>query len=73
MLDFYTKPKVAQVTGWVKMYESGKVTWHLAENHDAFHRVVMAGKRPRYFYGENAYYDARRLAADADFHAWQGG
>jgi hypothetical protein len=73
MLDLYTKPKVAQVTGWVKIYESNEVTWTVAENHPYFHRVAAEGKKARYFYGETSYHDARRTAGDIDFQAWSAG
>lgn len=73
MLDLYTKPKVGDITGWYPVYTSGEVEWHLAENHRAFHRVKVAGKKARYFYGEMAYHEARAAAADADFAAWRAG
>ena len=71
MLDLYKKPKVGEITGWIPLFESSAVVWHIAENHRGFHRVRVGSQRPRYFYGEMAFYEARNLAADADFGAWR--
>lgn len=73
MLDTFTKPKVKDIESWVPLFESSKVTWQIASNHRAFHRVAVAGKKPQYFYGEMAYHQARSTAADADFQAWGAG
>lgn len=70
MLDLYKKPKVKDITGWVTLFESNAVVWQVAENHRAFHRVRVEDGRPKYFYGEMAFYQARSLASDADFQAW---
>lgn len=71
MLDLYTKPKVADITGWRELFVSDFARVEVAENHRAFYRVKTdATKGFRYFYGELAYTDARRIAADADPMAW---
>jgi hypothetical protein len=70
-LNLYEKPKVADITGWTELFVSDFARVEVAENHRAFVRVKTdATKGFRYLYGENAYNDARRIAADADPIAW---
>ena len=69
-LDLYRKPKVSQVTGWTDLFHDDAVEVSVAGNHPYFYRVRPAGARPRYFYGESAYHEARAFAADHSFQAW---
>jgi hypothetical protein len=73
MLDLYKKPKVKDISRWVTLFESNAVVWQVAENHNYFHRVRVEDERPKYFYGEMAFHQARSLSADADFQAWRVG
>jgi len=66
------KPKVSDVT-WMEFYtsENGVALCEIAQEDRDFIRVRINGGRPKYFYGENAYNDSRRLIADSgDFAAW---
>lgn len=71
------RPSVKDVQNWRVEFESAKVT---VESGDASFggymmsggvwKVVPAGGRPKYFFGESAWMNARRVAADIDFGAW---
>lgn len=74
--DYWKKPKVSDVAAWHLIYTSPKVTVERAERLKSgtgwleFYRVTVFGQRPKYFFGESAWMDARRLASDHDFNAW---
>ena len=70
MLDVYKKPKVSEISSWVKIFESEKVAWTVAENNPYFYQVKVKNNKPQYFYGENAYHDSYRAATDADPKTW---
>lgn len=70
-LNLFEKPKVADISGWTELFVSDFARVEIAENHGAFIRVKTDATRGfRYLYGESAYTDARRIAADADPTAW---
>lgn len=64
-----SRPSVTSVKDWMTLFESDSVQVESSED-DFFYRVSVPGKRVKYFYGENAWSDARRFAADIDFAAW---
>ncbi len=64
------KPKVSNCT-WLEFYTSELALVEIALEHRDFIRVRINGGKPKYFYGERAYTDARRFIADAgDFSVW---
>lgn len=66
------KPSITTVKEWDTVYESELVTVYsgTAEFPEDYWKVVPAGGKPEYFYGESAWMNARRVAADIDFGAW---
>jgi hypothetical protein len=64
------RPSVKTVSNWFVTYKSELVEVACGEPEQAFYRVVIKGQRPKYFYGEMAWADSRRMASDADFGAW---
>lgn len=66
------KPSVTAVKEWEVEYESDLVRVEVgtAEFPDDYWKVIPAGGKPKYFYGESAWSDARRMASDLDFGAW---
>jgi hypothetical protein len=63
-----TKPKVSEVKVWSLMSDVGSpfAKVYYADIDDAFLKVKpkLKGYRVKYFYGENAWADARRYAKD---------
>lgn len=71
MTKTYTRPKVGEVKDWYTHYRSDAVVVQQAfDPYCDLFRVAVTGGRPKYFFGESAWMDARRLAADVDFSAW---
>lgn len=66
------KPSVSAVKDWEVAYDSDLVRVEVgtAEFAEDYWKVIPAGGKPKYFYGESAWSDARRLASDIDFGAW---
>jgi hypothetical protein len=66
------KPSVSAVKGWEVAYDSDLVRVEVgtAVFDEDYWKVIPAGEKPKYFYGESAWSDARRLASDLDFGAW---
>ena len=64
-----TKPSVKTVKSWTVLFKSDLVQVDSSDD-DWFYRVRVTGQRVKYFYGESAWSDARRLASDVDFAAW---
>lgn len=66
------KPSVSAVKGWETVFDSDlvRVEAGTAEFSGDYWKVTPAGDRPKYFYGESAWSDAQRCAADLDFSAW---
>ena len=66
------KPSVSAVKSWETLYDSEEVKVEVgtAEFPEDYWRVTPTGERPKYFYGESAWSDAKRMAADLDFGAW---
>jgi len=61
------KPKVSEVSAWYLdkelSNEIAQVLW--SEDHlGLFAKVTTKGSKPKYFYGELAWQDAKRLAGD---------
>lgn len=70
------KPSVSQVKNWEVVYDSPEVNVLVgsAEFYQDYWAVFdKKSKKRKYFYGESAWSDARRFAADLDFGAWQIG
>ncbi len=66
------RPSVSSVSEWEVVYDSDLVRVEVgtAEFPEDYWRVIPAGEKPKYFYGESAWMDARRIASDLDFEAW---
>lgn len=66
------KPSVTAVKEWEEVFSSELVRVEVgtAEFPEDYWKVIPAGGKPKYFYGETAWSDARRMAADLDFQAW---
>ena len=60
------RPHVNEVSRWIEDEElSNEVAKvYVADIDFAFQKVVANGKRPKYFYGETAWQDAKRYAYD---------
>lgn len=66
------KPSVTAVKEWEEVFSSDLVRVEVgtAEFPEDYWKVIPAGGKPKYFYGESAWSDARRMASDLDFQAW---
>lgn len=66
------RPSVSSVAEWEVVYDSDLVRVEVgtAEFAEDYWKVIPAGGKPKYFYGESAWMDARRTASDLDFGAW---
>lgn len=66
------RPSVTAVSEWELVFQSDLVRVEVgtAEFPEDYWRVTPAGGKPKYFYGETAWSDARRMASDLDFSAW---
>lgn len=50
---------------WHRIFHQGSVEAYEAHDYrDFYYRVDVRGKRPKYFWGENAYSDYQRYASD---------
>ena len=60
------RPHVSEVSRWIEDEEERNqvAKLYFADIDDAFWKVVAEGKKPKYFYGETAWQDARRYAYD---------
>jgi hypothetical protein len=67
-----TKPSITAVKEWELAYESEMVRIEsgTAVFDEDYWKVVPAGKKATYFYGETAHMDSVRFASDIDFNAW---
>lgn len=65
------KPAVSSVSGWTQIYHYGGVKVIEADNYYEFYKVVIEGKKPKYFFGELAWIDVQRFVADyvGDWHS----
>lgn len=63
------KPSVNAVKEWEVVFESEivRVEVGTAEFPEDYWKVIPAGQKPKYFYGELAWSDSRRFASDLDF------
>jgi hypothetical protein len=63
------KPSVSLVKEWEVIYESDEVRLEVgtAVFAEDYWKVIPAGGKPKYFYGESAWSDSRRIAGDIDF------
>lgn len=68
------KPSIKTVKEWNTVYESDLVAIYCgtSEFPQDYWKVVPASGKPKYFYGEFAWANARRFASDIDFGAWAG-
>lgn len=66
------RPSVAAVKEWDCLYVSELVSVFVgtAVFDEDYWKVVPTNGKPKYFYGESAWSDARRFASDIDFGAW---
>ena len=67
------KPSVKLVQEWEVAYDSGlvRVSYGTAVFEQDYWKVEnKITNKVRYFYGETAWSDARRIASDIDFGAW---
>lgn len=67
-----TRPSVSSVSEWQVVYDSDLVRVEVgtAEFSEDYWKVIPTNGKPKYFYGESAWMDARRMASDLDFGAW---
>lgn len=65
-----SKPKASEQTWRRIMHEQGVEIFESEENPDFYFKVVVRGKRPKYFYGELAYADYQRYASDNISYAY---
>jgi len=65
------RPSVTMVEDWELVFESDLVRVEVgsAEFPEDYWKVIPAGEKPKYFYGESAWSDAQRDAGDLDFRA----
>ena len=71
MNKVYVRPKVGDVKVWDTLYDSELVKVEVAaEPWCDLYKVTASGKRPKYYFGELAWADARRYAGDIDYGAW---
>jgi len=63
------KPSVSLVKEWEVVYESDEVRLEVgtAVFDEDYWKVIPAVGKPKYFYGESAWSDSRRIAGDIDF------
>jgi hypothetical protein len=67
------KPSVSLVKSWELAFASDKVEVFVGTavfSEDYWKVRNLSTKKVSYFYGESAWSDARRTAADLDFSAW---
>jgi len=67
------KPSVSLVKDWYVVYSSAEVEVGVGSavfEQDYWYVLDKKSKKRKYFYGESAWSDARRIAADLDFGAW---
>lgn len=66
------KPSISAVKDWEVAYDSDLVRVEVgtAVFDEDYWKVIPSSGKPKYFYGETAWSDARRLASDIDFGAW---
>ena len=67
------KPSVSVVKNWQVVYSSAEVEVGFGSavfQSDYWYVIDKAKKKKKYFYGEQAWGSARRLASDLDFGAW---
>jgi len=57
------KPKVSTAS-WHNLFCDDKVSIYNDINDNIFYKVVIAGSRAKYFYGETAYSDVTRYCSD---------
>jgi len=58
---------------WLSVYADANVTIHKAKDGYDYYKVVIKGKRAKYFYGELAWSDVPRFLQDelGDMKYWQ--
>ena len=66
------KPLVSEVSNWTRMYHSPDNTVQIyeAENYYDYFKCTVAGKRPKFFFGETAHMDVQRYALDNVRPSW---
>jgi hypothetical protein len=64
------KPKVSEQTWQRIMHEQGVEIFESEEHQGDYYKVVVPGKRPKYFYGELAWADYQRYASDNISYAY---
>lgn len=60
------KPKAADQT-WRRVFHNAAAEVYQSEEHHNYYKVVTNGKRPKYFYGDNAYMDYQRHVYDLTY------
>lgn len=71
MNKIYERPKVGDVKRWATHFESDIVKIQSArEPWCDLYKVSVTGQRPKYYFGEMAWAEARSHAASHDFGAW---
>jgi hypothetical protein len=68
------RPSVKLVRDWQVVYSSAEVEVGVGSavfHCDYWYVIDKKSKKKKYFYGEMAHSDARRIASDFDFGAWR--
>lgn len=64
------KPSVGSTT-WTRIFHNGGVHVYESDKYYDFYKVVPAGEKPKYFFGESAWMNTQRFAVDkSDFSAY---
>ena len=61
------KPKVSEVSAWYldnELSNDAALVWWSEDHMGLFAKVTTLGSKPKYFYGETAWQDAKRFAGD---------
>jgi hypothetical protein len=65
------RPSVSSVNCWNQIFHNGGVRVYEADNYYDYYKVVPAGEKPKYFFGETAWMKTQSFAVDkSDFSAY---
>ena len=65
------RPPVSSVNCWNQIFHNGGVKVYEADNYYDYYKVVPAGEKPKYFFGETAWMKTQSFAVDkSDFSAY---
>lgn len=66
-----SKPKASEMS-WSLIWRNSQLDVYVAKQDDAYFKITMFGKKPKYFYGESAWSDVQRYVVDetGDMKGW---